>query len=173
MQKRDQFYKEALRFIHETIDVQKIKKDYPVVVIDDEFIRRIKSEKGSRRFYDLLFAVKNYVKEVSDENIVEKVDRIVREWNERKKDVEELYDEMLSIAEYINMERKERGKLRLNEKEYRIFKLLKSHLRVKADDAEIVKAVREIIERVNSKTFPGWFEKSEVVQERHSDILDR
>lgn len=170
-QKRDQFYKEALRFIHETIDVQKIKKDYPVVVIDDEFIRRIKSEKGSRRFYDLLFAVRNYVKEVSDESIVEKVDRIVREWNERKKDIDELYEETLSIAEFINMERKEREKLRLNEKEYRIFKLLKSHLRVKADDAEIVKAVREIIERVNSKTFPGWFEKSEVVQEVGRDIL--
>ncbi|AKG91334.1 type I site-specific deoxyribonuclease, HsdR family [Geoglobus ahangari] len=58
-QKRDQFYKEALKFIHETIDVQKIKKDYPVVVIDDEFIRRIKSEKGARKFYDLLFPVKN------------------------------------------------------------------------------------------------------------------
>ena len=170
-QKKDQFYKEALKFIHETIDVQKIKRDFPVVVIDDEFINRLRSEKGKRRFYDLLFAVKNYVKEVSDENIVEKVDRIVREWNERKKDVEELYDEMLSIAEYINMERKEREKLGLNEKEYRVFKLLKSHRTDKPDDAQLVKEVKEIMERVNAKTFPRWFEKSEVVQEVERDIL--
>ena len=112
-----------------------------------------------------------YVKEVSDENIVEKVDRIVREWNERKKDVEELYDEMLSIAEYINMERKEGEKLGLNEKEYRVFKRLKSHRTDKPDDTEIVKDVKEIIERVNAKTFPRWFEKSEVVQEVERDIL--
>lgn len=52
-QKRDQFYKEALRFIHETIDIDRIKTDYPVVAIDDEFLSKIKSDKKRRRFYDL------------------------------------------------------------------------------------------------------------------------
>ena len=35
----------------------------------------------------------------------------------------------------------------------------------------MVKEVKEIMERVNAKTFPRWFEKSEVVQEVERDIL--
>lgn len=165
------FYREALKFIHETIDVSRIKNDYPVIVIDDEFINKIKAETGTRRFYDLLFAVKNYVKEISDESIVERVNRIVKEWNDRTRDVEELYNEALSIAEIINEQRKEREELKLNEKEYGVFRLIRSHLTEKINDEEIVGAIQEIMERVNELTFPMWFEKSEIVQKVEREIL--
>ncbi|WP_245603992.1 hypothetical protein [Geoglobus ahangari] len=95
----------------------------------------------------------------------------MRDWNERKRDIDELYEELLSIAEVINKERKERERLKLNEKEYRVFKLLKSHLTDKTDDTELVNAVKEIMERVDSITFHRWFEKSEVVQEVERSIL--
>jgi len=167
-QKRDQFYREALRFIHETIDVQRIRKDYPVVEINDEFLMKIKEGK-TKRIYDVLFPVRNYAREVGDEDLIDKVERIIRDWNERKRDVDELYQEVLSLAERINEERKDRERLKLNEKEYRIFKLLKSHST--ADEQVLVNSVKDIMAIVNSTTFPIWFEKSEVVQEVERNIL--
>jgi len=170
-QKRDQFYREALKFIHETIDIERIKKDYPVVVIDDEFLKRIREGKEKRNFYDLLFAVKNYTREMSDETIVERVDRIVRDWNERKKEMDELYEELKTIAEIINEERKEKEKLGLNEKEYRVLKLLRSHLSEKIEDDVLVDYLREMLREVESVTFPRWYEKSEVVGEVSRRVL--
>ncbi len=119
----------------------------------------------------MLFAVKNYTGEIGDETIVEKVDRIVRDWNERKREIDELYEELKSIAEIINEERKEKERLGLNEREYRILKLLRSHLVKSVEDCELVGCLKEILKEVESITFPRWYEKSEVVSEVSRKIL--
>jgi type I restriction enzyme R subunit len=170
-QKKDQFYREALKFIHETIDVGRIKKDYPAVVIDDEFIKKIAERRDGRKFYDLLFAVKSYTRDAADETIVERVNRIVREWNERAKDIEELYNELKDIAERINEERKEKERLGLSEKEYRIFRLLKGHLIAEIDDVKIVSLLREMMSEIEGMLFPRWYEKGEMVNEVSRKVL--
>ena len=169
-QKRDQFYKEALKFIHETIDIDRIKTDYPVVAIDDEFLSKIRSDKKRRRFYDLLFAVRAYTRESSDEDIVEKVDRIVKDWNERKKDADLLYEELTEVAEIINREKKEMQRLGLNQSEYRILKLLRSYA-ANVDDSILVNSIKEMLNEIEDDTFPGWYEKGEVVKEIERKIL--
>lgn len=170
-QKRDQFYQEALKFIHETIDMDKIKNDYPVVTINDEFLNKIKSDKQKRKFYDLLFAVKSYTKkESADENVVERVERIIKDWNDRHKEMDAIYEELESVAEVINEERKEKEKLGLNEKEYRILKLLRSHIKG-VEDQTLVSSLKDMMFKVDSVTFPRWHEKGEVVKEVSQKIL--
>ena len=168
-QKRDQFYREALKFIHETIDVQRIKKDYPIIEINDEFLERVK-KKEKRRIYDILFPVRNYARKVGDEDLIARVERIVKDWNERRRDAGEVYREVLSLAEKVNEERKERERLRLSEKEYGVFKLLKSHATA-ANERELVDATKAIMDIVKARTFPKWYEKSEVVQEIEREVL--
>jgi len=81
-----------------------------------------------------------------------------------------VYREVLSLAEKVNEERKERERLRLSEKEYGVFKLLKSHATA-ANERELVDATKAIMDIVKARTFPKWYEKSEVVQEIEREVL--
>ena len=84
--------------------------------------------------------------------------------------MDELYEELKTIAEVINEERKEKERLGLSEKEYRVLKLLRSHLRDVKDD-ELVECLKAMLKEVESVTFPGWHEKSEVVNEISRRVL--
>lgn len=170
-QKKDRFMEEALKFIHETIDIEKIRKDFPIVEINEEFLKKVAREDKSKRFYDLLFAVRSYIErgEILDEDIVNRVERIVKDWREREKGVEELYADLDSIAKKIHMEREERKSLGIGKAEYEILKLLRKRLNL--DDESLINDAVEIKKLVEEITFPGWSGKGEVVNEVSQKIL--
>ncbi len=171
-QKRDQFFKEALRFIHETIDVEKIRKDFPIVELDEEFLKKVMKKEKARSFYDLLFAVNRYIKRgeaLITEDIVERVEKIIKNWREREKNVEELYDELLSVAKTINERRKEMERLKLTPLEYSLILALRNHMR--ASTEELIEIAKEIIKNTEKDRFEGWKEKSDVIKNISKNIL--
>ena len=169
-QKKDRFMEEALKFIHETIDIEKIRKDFPIVEINEEFLKKIAREDKSKRFYDLLFAVRSYIErgEILDEDIVNRVERIVKDWREREKGIEELYADLDSIAKKIHVEKEERKSLGIGKAEYEILKLLRKRLN---DNESLINDAVEIKKLVEEITFPGWSAKGEVVNEVSRKIL--
>ncbi|WP_297506289.1 HsdR family type I site-specific deoxyribonuclease [Thermococcus sp.] len=172
-QKVDTFLQEALKFIHETVDIGRIKRDFPIVELDEEFLRKIMKEKNkARAFYDLLFAVRHYVnthRGPLTADLVEQVESIVERWKGRKEELERLYQELLEVAKKIEKRNRERKELGLNELEYALVTVLKKHVR--ADTQELVRDVKELLRETEPLRFPRWREKAEVVSELSRSIM--
>lgn len=172
-QKRDRFLSEAMEFIHQSIDVDRIRKDFPVVEIDHRFLERVE-KKGDkrRRFYELLFPVQNYINRaefIGREDLVEKVNRIVERWRARQIDEEEAYDELRPVGEVFQEEVKERARLGLDENHYRLYQFFKHH--AKLGDREALQDVNELMEEIRDLTFPGWWEKKDAKREVSRKVL--
>ncbi len=166
-EKMDKFLREALRFIHEAVDIGKLKKDFPIVELDEEFLRKIMMARNrDRAFYDLLFAVRHYVnthRGPLTADLVEQVESIVERWKSRTEEVEKLYQELFEIAEKIQKRNRERRELGLSELEYALVMVLKRH--VKANTRTLVGDVKELLRETETLRFRRWQEKAEVVSE--------
>ena len=171
--KADEFLNEALRFIHETVDIEEIKADFPVIELDEEFLRKVIRERDKRKaFTNLLFSVRHYVnthKGPLTEDLVEQLERIIEAWRQKREEIEKLYGELLEIAEEIEKRSKERRKLGLSELEYALLMILKKH--VKADTHELIEGIARLLREIEGLRFPRWTEKAEVVSEVSKRVM--
>lgn len=172
-QKKDRFLSKAMKFIHETIDMDKIRKDFPVVDMDEEFLKKVSEPSGGREeFAEILFGFRSYVSRVNipnKEDIVQKVDRIVEDWRQRDKEVEALYGELNPVARDVARSQEERERLGVNEQEYILFDVLRKHSEM--SDEDLLKMLREMIEKIKGSVFPGWWEKREVINDISRKLL--
>ncbi len=83
--------------------------------------------------------------------------------------MEQLYDELMPVAQGIQEEERERRRLQLDRPRYRMFDFLKT--RTGADEPEAIVHVNELIQEISDLTFPGWWEKKDVVKEVEQTIL--
>ncbi|WP_297550861.1 type I restriction endonuclease subunit R [Thermococcus sp.] len=171
--KADEFFREALRFIHKTVDIGKIKADFPIIELDEEFLKKVMRERDKRKaFTNLLFSVRHYVnthKGPLTEDLVEQVERIIEAWRHKKEEIEKLYGELLGIAGEIEKRSWEQKKLGLNELEYALLMVLKKH--VKTNTNELIKGVRKLLKETEGLRFSRWREKTEIVSEVSRKIM--
>ncbi|WP_297553131.1 type I restriction endonuclease subunit R [Thermococcus sp.] len=171
--KADEFLNEALRFIHETVDIEGIRRDFPIIELDEEFLRKVMREKDRRKaFTNLLFSVRHYVnthKGPLTEDLVEQIERIIKAWRQKREEIEKLYGELLEIAEEIEKRSKEQRKLGLSELEYALLMILKKH--VKADTHELIEGITRLLRETEGLRFPRWTEKAEVVSEVSKKVM--
>ncbi|ADT84564.1 type I restriction endonuclease subunit R [Thermococcus barophilus] len=172
-QKMDAFFKEALKFIHETIDIEKLRTDFPIIELDEEFLKKImRSTSKEQAFYDLLFAVRHYInthRGPLTSDLVEQVERIVERWRSKKEEIEKLYEELFTVAQKIQQRTKEREELGLTELEYALVMVLKKH--VKTNTAQLISDVKELLNETESLRFPRWKEKADVVSELSRKVM--
>ncbi|MDI3475109.1 MAG: type restriction enzyme subunit [Thermococcaceae archaeon] len=171
--KEDEFFREALRFIHESVDIGEIKENFPVVELDEEFLKKIMRERDRKRaFSNLMFSVRHYInthKGPLTEDLVERLERIIEAWRKERKELEKLYEELLEVAEEIENRTRERRELGLDELEYSLLMVLKRH--VKANNEELINGVKKLLKETEELRFPRWTEKAEVVSEVSRKIM--
>jgi len=171
--KADEFLNEAMKFIHETVDIDEIRDDFPIIELDEEFLKRIIREKDRRKaFNNLLFSVRHYVnthKGPLTEDLVGQVERIIEAWRRKREEIEELYEELLEIAEEVEKRSEEQKKLGLNGLEYTLLMVLKRH--VEADTNELIEGIAKLLHETESLRFPRWTEKAEVVSEVSKRVM--
>ncbi len=172
-QKSDKFLSDAMRFIQQSIDVDKIRKDFPIVEVDEQFLKSIEKQKDKKRkFYDLLFAVQNYIYKTDSfgrEDLVERVNNIVERWKQKEEDLEQIYGELLPIAKSLEQEESERKKLGLDRVHYEIYLTIKQHTGIDAD--ETLAGVKQLMKEIANLAFPGWWEKKDVRNKMAQRIL--
>ena len=166
-QKMDEFLSEALKFIHETVDVGRIRSEFPIIELDEDFLKKVmKKTHKERAFYDLLFAVRHYInthKGPITEDLVEQVESIIDRWKKRKEDIERLYEEILGVAQTIQEREKERRALNLSELEYSLVTVLKRHIR--SDTQKLIGDIKDLLKETERFRFSRWQEKADVVSD--------
>jgi len=172
-QKKDRFLSRAMGFIHESIDVDKIRRDFPAVDVDEKFIKKVSEGKGGRdEFSEILFGFRSYVSRVvipNKDDIVQKVDRIVEDWRKRDKAVEDLYGEFMPVVQGVVRSQKEKERLGISDAEYMLFNVLKGHF--KRSDEALLQILREMMDEIRPLIFAGWWEKKEATNDVSNKIL--
>ena len=162
--KKDEFVEDALKFIHETVNLGKITKDFPIIEIDERFLGKITKQKPNERtFTDLLFAVRRYInihRGPLTEDLVEQVESIVERWKHKKEEIAKLYKEILDIAQQIQEREEEKKKLNLSELEYSIVTILKRHI---GDNPQLIEDTKTLLNETEDLRFPRWQEKSDII----------
>jgi len=162
--KKDEFVEDALKFIHETVNLGKITKDFPIIEIDEKFLEKITKQKPNERtFTDLLFAVRRYInvhRGPLTEDLVEQVESIVERWKHKKEEIAKLYKEILDIAQRIQEREEEKKKLNLSELEYSIVTILKRHI---GDNPQLIEDTKTLLNETEDLRFPRWQEKSDII----------
>jgi len=172
-QKSDEFLRDAMRFIQQSLDVDRIRKDFRIVQVDEDFLKGIEKQKDKKRkFYDLLFAVQNYINKTGSfgrEDLVDRVSNIVEKWKQKEEDLERIYAELLPIAKTLEQEESERKQLGLDRVLYEIYATIKENTSIAADEA--VAGARQLADEIADLAFPGWWEKKDIRNSMSQRIL--
>ena len=97
------------------------------------------------------------------ERLADKVERIVREWNERLIRAEEAYRQLSEVVAEYNRAMRKKRELGLTDVEF--FSLLTLRDYVELPEGRLLADIREFLVSVKDKLFEGWILQRTVVHE--------
>ena len=121
------YFNKTIKYIHNTIEFQDLKKDMPLILFDTDYLRKLeekaksKEEKAANIVFTLnkLVLVDRY-KTLMYEALSDKVERILKMWRDKNKDYERICKEGIKLIEEINALSARQKELGLSDLEYSI-----------------------------------------------------
>lgn len=163
------YFARTLKYIHETIEIDRLRKDFPMFAIDIEYLKKLEKLSSSveDKISDMTFALKKFIlvertRSPVYETILEKVERIIKERNEKLKSNEAVYDELKKIVNQINEMNKRKNELGMKDAEYSTLLLLEDVL---GKNETLTNEVRSIFEEIFPKMFKGWSLKKSAIKD--------
>lgn len=166
------FYKKTVDLIHQETEVEKIYKLPLQSSIDEDFIKRISEEAASKEYKasNFVFALNKFVlvdqhKNQIYESLIDRVDKLVKDWRSRVNQNEDI-SEQLSSAEEILSEitdvQKKKDEFGLSDEEMSAWLVIKSQLDIKENDVDMIKQIRELFDDLDKLKIPGWTKNTEL-----------
>ncbi|KXA99728.1 hypothetical protein AKJ42_02620 [candidate division MSBL1 archaeon SCGC-AAA261C02] len=161
------YFKNTLDYLHKELDLDKIRKDFPIISFDEEYLDRLEDEYPDLdgRISDISTTFVRFIKPNRTKNpiygtVADKVERILRKWNERRKLLEgregekfksEVYQELKQALGEFDELKNRQVELGLNSQEYYLLLILEKHL-----EGDLVRDSQELSKEILSKTFKNW-----------------
>lgn len=166
------FYKKTIDLIHQEAEVEKIYKLTLQSSIDEDFVKRISEEAASKEYKasNFVFALNKFVlvdqhKNQIYESLIDRVDKLVKDWRSRVSQNEDI-SEQLSSAEEILSEitdvQKKKDEFGLSDEEMSAWLVIKSQLDIKENDVDMIKQIRELFDDLDKLKIPGWTKNTEL-----------
>jgi type I restriction enzyme, R subunit len=166
------FYKKTVDMIHQETEVEKIFYIPQQNIIDEEFIKRISEQTASKEYKasNFVFALNKFVlvdqhKNPIYESLIEKVEKLVKEWRariSRNEDVTEQLQEAEHILNEINDVRKKKDEYNLSDEEMAAWLVLKSQLGIDESDQDIITQIKDLFNELEQIKIPGWTKNAEL-----------
>jgi len=166
------YYRKTLEFIHKTVEIGEIRKDFPIIPIDEEYIKKIEKMYPNLedRVSEIIFSLRRIVlvskkQNLYYETLADRIEKLIKKWKERTEKIEKIYQEGVDIIDSFNSMIRKQRELGLSSLEF--FMLLKIQDFVEKDEKELINDVKEIIRAVreDGKIFPGWTNQPSAVKE--------
>lgn len=166
------FYKKTIDMIHQETEVEKIYRLPLQNSIDEDFIKRISEEAASKEYKtsNFVFALNKFVlvdqhKNPIYESLIEKVEKLVKEWRERiirNEDVTEQLQESEHILNEINDVKKKKDEFNLSDEEMAAWLVLKSQLGIDESDQDLITQIKGLFDDLEQIKIPGWTKNAEL-----------
>jgi len=156
------YFKKTLEYIHKTIDLDEIKNEFPILVLDENYMKRLEETHSDveSKISDMEFTLRKYVlvdetRTPIQESIAEKVERILRLWKEHKLSNLQAYKNLKKLVGAFNKIKKRQEELGLSDAEYYTFLILENRLKTTKTD-KLISDTKELITEIKPKMFKGW-----------------
>jgi len=155
-----------------------MKEEFPELKLDAEYLRKLAERRGvSEAIYDITATLNRFVlvpraKDPIYESLVERIERLVAEWRDRKIGEREAYQRLLALVEEASeLERREKELegLGLPREAFFVLSVLERHV---GKSEELLEEVRDLWSRLEGagKLFKGWNRKPSVLKEVMREI---
>jgi|Deesub1362B_J571_1020462.scaffolds.fasta_scaffold00997_8 type I restriction enzyme R subunit len=176
-EKVEEYYPKTLEAIHRSIEVDRIKEEFPILRLDEDYLEKLSKAYGDAeaKIYDMIFTLNRYVLVDKASNpvyepIAERVERIIKKWKQRKLAIEEAYSQLeKEVKNLIELEERKK-RLKLSEHEYLMLVVLEERLSKAEELIQDVKGfVQQLVEK--GKLFQGWSRKSTTKKEVGRELM--
>jgi type I restriction enzyme R subunit len=154
------FYDKTVRFIHKSTEIEKLDKELPTITFDENFLEEVEEKVKSKKekAANILFTLQRMVlvdkyKSPIYESLVDRVEKMMKLWEERTKDYELIYSEGVKVVNVINLLRSRQKSLGLGDLEYAMLLSLEQNL---GEDEKLIGKVKELSSQLNKSMFSGW-----------------
>jgi type I restriction enzyme R subunit len=156
----EKYFRKTIKYIHKTTQLEEIQKSSPIIEFDEKYLRKLeqyvksKEEKAANIVFTLnrLVLVDRHKTPVS-ESVSEKVQRLLKLWQEKTKDYEQVYAEGVKIInEFMQLSERQK-ELKLNELGYSLLLVLEEKF---GEDPQLISDVKELMSSLKDRTFSGW-----------------
>jgi len=163
------YFRKTLDYIHKTIDIDKIRKDFPIISLDEKYLEELEKAYPDldNRISDMIFTLSKFVlvdrhRNPVYESVADKVERIVESWRKRQKEAEAIYQELKQVIGEFNQAGRRQRDLRLNNAEYYSLLILEKYF---GKDEKLIKDTKTLIQNISGKMFKDWTLQKSVVKD--------
>jgi DNA repair ATPase RecN len=162
------YFPRTLEIIHQAIDIGRIKQLFPEIILDDNYLEKLKQTYPDleERVYNMIFDLRKFIYVEKSrtpylETIGERVNKILRELQEKKAKIEEAHNQLTHIVtEFveINKRRKE-----LTDRELSIILPIEKYI---GKPPRLIDSIKALIAELENEGlfFQGWNQKKEVIK---------
>jgi type I restriction enzyme, R subunit len=171
----ERYLSKTIKLAHKSTEINEIRKNLPKIEFDRDYLKNLEDriEVKKEKVANMVFTLNKYVlvdKDINPifEGIVDKVERLIKKWQKKNVDFEELYKDGHSIIEEINERYNRQSELNLSDYEYAVLLTLEEKWKGK----ELINDVRRLINDLtaNGYLFPGCFDQRTVKKEIERSI---
>ena len=162
------YFPRTLEIIHQAIDIGRIKQLFLEITLDDNYLEKLKQTYPDleERVYNMIFDLRKFIyversKTPYLETIGERVNKILRELQEKKAKIEEAHNQLTHIVNEvveINKRRKE-----LTDRELSIILPIEKYI---GRPPRLIDSIKALIAELENEglLFQGWNQKKEVTK---------
>jgi DNA repair ATPase RecN len=162
------YFPRTLEIIHQAIDIGRIKQLFPEITLDDNYLEKLKQMYPDleERVYNMIFDLRKFIYVEKSrtpylETIGERVNKILRELQEKKAKIEEAHNQLTHIVNEvveINKRRKE-----LTDRELSIILPIEKYI---GRPPRLIDSIKALIAELENEglLFQGWNQKKEVTK---------
>ncbi|HDM36732.1 MAG TPA: HsdR family type I site-specific deoxyribonuclease, partial [Candidatus Syntrophoarchaeum butanivorans] len=154
------YLEKTVRFVHRTTEIERLEKELPVIVFDENYLRKLEENVKStkEKAANILFTLNRLVlvdrhKNPVYESLVERVERLLKLWREKTKDYEMIYREGVRTIEEMESLSCRQKELGFSDMEYALLLTLEKKL---GRNEDLVEDVRRLSKALSPYMFRGW-----------------
>ncbi|MCK9211203.1 MAG: HsdR family type I site-specific deoxyribonuclease, partial [Ignavibacteriaceae bacterium] len=177
------YFKKTLQLIHSQTEVKELIESPTFTVIDEAFIKGI-SDKGKDKkaqTSNLVFALNKFVlvdqhKNPIYESLIDRVDKLVKEWKERIKNLQDTSPQSMeaeSLAVEILEVQSKQKQLGLSDYQMAIWLSMKTSLGFDSDES-VLSELKKLFDELKPAMIPGWshnIEMKKIVETKLREFL--
>ena len=157
----EKYFAKTLGLIHESTEIEKIRQDLNVKVLDKNYIEELEKrmedseKKTSVAVFDLQSFVKHTERHGHDpvvETIADKVEKIVQQWRDKTESMETIFQETKGVINEVRQLQSRKEKLGFSDFEYAMLISLESELK----GSVLTEDVKELSNKLEPDLYHGW-----------------
>jgi len=173
------YYDKTLKYVHKSTEVTKIEKELPTIAFDENYLTKLSEKvKGKKQQVASIIFTLNRLTLVEKhrspiyESLIEKVEHLLKLWQEKTKDYEQLYLESVeTVKKALSLGQRQKS-LGFNDLEYSLLLTLEKALNMaqKTTSEKLIKEVKAISKSLNKYMFAGWLNQITAKREVEREV---